>query len=139
MILNDCQTKGKIKKHVFKKISNSLKFNNQAVYCLPLHTYYVYRQPLQHLKEDYEVISILRSLLADNPPTPERLATPPGSTSPTLFETVVWVLLSYNNQMGESAVRRPMVFRPYPRRLESLTLCRCHNKGSIFFSVILRL
>ena len=29
-------------------------------------------------------------------------------------------------------------FRPYPRRLESLTTCRCHYKGSAFFSVILR-
>ena len=32
----------------------------------------------------------------------------------------------------------PTVFRPYPRRLESLTVCRCHYKGSTFFSVILR-
>ena len=30
----------------------------------------------------------------------------------------------------------PTVFRPYPRRLESLTICRCHYKGSTFFSVI---
>ena len=43
MILNDCQTKGKIKKHGFKKISNSLKFNNQAIYCLPkyIHTMFI--------------------------------------------------------------------------------------------------
>ena len=32
----------------------------------------------------------------------------------------------------------PMVFRPYPRRLESLIICRCHYKGSTFFSLILR-
>ena len=30
------------------------------------------------------------------------------------------------------------VFRPYPRRLESLTVCRCHCKGSTFSSVILK-
>ena len=30
----------------------------------------------------------------------------------------------------------PTVFRPYPRRLQSLTICRCHYKGSTFFSVI---
>ena len=30
----------------------------------------------------------------------------------------------------------PTVFCPYPRRLESLTICRCHYKGSTFFSVI---
>ena len=26
----------------------------------------------------------------------------------------------------------PTVFRPYPRRIESLTICRCHYKGSTF-------
>ena len=26
--------------------------------------------------------------------------------------------------------------RPYPKRLESLTVCRCHCKGSTFSSVI---
>ena len=30
------------------------------------------------------------------------------------------------------------VFRPYPRRLECLTICRCHNEGSTLCSVILR-
>ena len=30
----------------------------------------------------------------------------------------------------------PTVFRPYPRRLASVTVCRCHYKGSTFFSVI---
>ena len=28
------------------------------------------------------------------------------------------------------------VYRPYPRRLESLTVCRCYYKGSTFSSVI---
>ena len=32
----------------------------------------------------------------------------------------------------------PMVFHSHPRRLESLTVCRCHYKGSIFISNILR-
>ena len=30
----------------------------------------------------------------------------------------------------------PTVSRPYQRRLERLTICRCHYKGSTFFSVI---
>ena len=32
----------------------------------------------------------------------------------------------------------PTAFRPYLRRLECLTACRCHSRGSAFFSVILR-
>ena len=38
-------------------------------------------------------------------------------------------------QMSESVVRPdwPTVFRPYPRRLERLTICRCHQKRSTFF------
>ena len=30
----------------------------------------------------------------------------------------------------------PTVFRPYPRGLEGLTVCRCHYKGTTFFSII---
>ena len=30
------------------------------------------------------------------------------------------------------------IYRPYPRRLENLTNCRYHCKGSMFSSVILR-
>ena len=32
----------------------------------------------------------------------------------------------------------PTVYTPYPRRLESLTICGCNNKGSTFSSVLLR-
>ena len=32
----------------------------------------------------------------------------------------------------------PTVYHPYPRRLESLTICWFHYKGSTFYSVILR-
>ena len=32
----------------------------------------------------------------------------------------------------------PTIYSPYPRRLESLTICWCNYKGSTFYSVILR-
>ena len=72
-------------------------------------------------------------------PAQERLTTPPGSTSPTSLRIEVWVLLrpTRTNQW-KCCETGPTVFRPYPRRLESLTVCRCHCKGSTFSSVILR-
>ena len=51
----------------------------------------------------------------------------------------VWVLyrplLTITGKMQET---EPTAFRPYTRRLECLTACRCHSKGSTFSSVILR-
>ena len=55
------------------------------------------------------------------------------------FRTVVWVLLrpTRTNQW-KCCETGPTVFRPYPKKLESLTICRCYYKGSTFFSVIQR-
>ena len=59
-----------------------------------------------------------------------RLATPPGSESPTLFEQ--WCGFFYVPQEPDKCKcceTGPTVFHPYPRRLESLIVCRCHYKG----------
>ena len=56
--------------------------------------------------------------------------TTPGTPSPTLFDKCVGSLTPITVKMQETG--------PRPRRLEYLTICRCHCKGSIFSSVILR-
>jgi len=65
--------------------------------------------------------------------------TTPGTSCPTLCEECVGSLTSpadYNTEdAGDSG---PTVYRPYPRRLECLTICRCNYKDSTFSSVILR-
>ena len=68
-----------------------------------------------------------------------RLTTTPGSTSPTLFEQ--WCGFFYVPQEPDKwkcCETGPKVFRPYPVRLERITVRRCHYKGSTFFSVISR-
>ena len=47
-----------------------------------MHVYRPVAITIPSLKENDEVISILRSLFTNNPPSPRRLATPPGSASP---------------------------------------------------------
>ena len=56
---------------------------------------------------------------------------------PLLFSNSdVGSFTSHKNKSMRVLSDGPTVFRPYPRRLESLTICRCHYKGSTFFSVI---
>ena len=61
------------------------------------------------------------------------------STPPILYEHQCgFFYVSQESEQCKSCEMRSKVFRPYPRRLECLTICRCHNKASTFSSVILR-
>ena len=67
------------------------------------------------------------------------LSTPPGSTSPTLFEQCCgFFYVPQERDKCKCCGTEPTVFSPYhdQRRLGSLTVCRCHYKGSTSFSVI---
>ena len=72
---------------------------------------------------------------------PVKLAqtTTPGTPCPILSEKCVGSSTSPVNQYREGAGDGPMVYCPYPTRLECLTICGCHCTGSTFSSVILRL
>ena len=64
------------------------------------------------------------------PPPHERQTTTPGTTSPKLYEQCVGSLTSHRTYICKGCDMGPTVYRPYPRRLESLTVCRCLYKGS---------
>jgi len=78
------------------------------------------------------------------PPIPrdsQRTATTPRTSCPALF----WIVCGFFNvpqwsyiNMKGTCETGPTVYRPYPRRLESLTICWFNHKGSTFYSVILR-
>ena len=62
-----------------------------------------------------------------------RQTTTPGTTRPTLYEECEGSLTSHRFITRARACEMgPTVYRPYPKRLESLTICRCYYKGSTF-------
>ena len=60
-------------------------------------------------------------------PQPVKAGHSTGVYDPYSFRIVMWV-------QWKCCETEATVFRPYPRRLESLNICRCHYKGSTFFS-----
>ena len=68
-----------------------------------------------------------------NSPFPHKRQT---TTPRTRYEQCVGSLRSHRIYMCKGCETGPTVCRPYPRRLESLTVCGCLYKGSTFSSVI---
>ena len=64
--------------------------------------------------------------------------TTPRTWCPTLCEQCMGSLTSHRVIRNKDCETRPTVYRPYPRRLESLTISRWLNKCSTFSSVNLK-
>ena len=64
----------------------------------------------------------------------QRTATTLGTSFPTLLKWCVGYLTSNMELMDMEGIctMGPKVYSPYPRRLESLTICWCYYKGTTF-------
>ena len=96
----------------------------------------------QHRKRGWNRTSVPIDInpFITNPTQPIKgCTTTPGSTPLTLYEQQCgFFYVAQESEQRKSFEMGPTVFRPYPRWLECLTICRCHNKGCTFSSVILR-
>ena len=80
-----------------------------------------------------------KCVLTDNPPISGEVDHTTRVFIPYTFRLVVWVFLRpTRTDKWKCCGTWPTVFCPCLRRLESLIICRCHCKGSIFSSVIYR-
>ena len=82
----------------------------------------------------------MRLTLCGAPTVKQGQTTTPGAPCPTLirqvhrfFNVPCWLYITLKTQK-----MRPTIYRPYPRRAQHLSICRCHCRGSMFPSVILR-
>ena len=80
----------------------------------------------------------VRALNSPPPPPPMRERPPHQELhqSPNLYKQWVGSLMPHRIYICKGCKTGPMVYRPNPRRLESLTVCRCLFKGSTLFTVI---
>ena len=58
-----------------------------------------------------------------------------GTTSPTIYEQYVGSLSSQRNCLCKGSETGTTIYRPYPRRLQSLTICRFLHR--VFFCICL--
>ena len=114
--------------------------DNKRVHFTLLFQTLWYEVGRQHVKA-LQAAAISPYLTSPTPPIPlQRKATTPGTSCPTLFEQCVGSLTSHIELINMEGIceTQPTVYSPYPRRLESVTICWCNYKGSTFYSVILR-
>ena len=79
------------------------------------------------------------TLYVKHQPVKQDQITTPGTPCFTLYDKCMGSLTSPADYITlKMQEMGPTIYHPYPRRLEHLTICRCHCKGSMFSLVTLR-
>ena len=63
-------------------------------------------------------------------PMKQGQTTTPGTPCPTLYDKCVGSLMSPADHITLKMQETGPIYRPYPRRLEHLTICRYHCKAA---------
>ena len=107
----------------------------ESIHC----TLYWIRHRTQHGDRGWNSTCVLISSPSLPTQPTKGCTTPPGSMPPTLYDQQCgFFQVPQESEQWKSCQIEPTVFCPYLRRLECLTICRCHKKGSTFSSGILR-